>query len=290
MRRTRFAESGTRVAHRYNIYIDEAGDDGLTKFKQPRQQGGASHWLTIGACIVSAENDSKMVAWRDEIRAGLSPQKAQKRSIHFQDMNHNQRRFACQVLAGKHIGIIAALSNKRTLQDLPSDRFDVFKRKNQLYSYVTRYVLERASTICKRQAVRQGHDNCTARIVFSRRGGMQYDEFREYMTLIKEGREVISSRGVIDWDVIDPERIEAQDHGSRAGLQIADVVTSAIHLAVEPDGFGNYETSYADALRKRVLRGPDGIALDFGVVPMPKLSKSPLSAEQRAFFESWTKK
>ena len=126
------------MSHQYNIYIDEAGDDGLTKFKQPRQHGGASHWLTIGACIVGVENDSNMVAWRDEIRAGISPSKPQKRSIHFQDMNHNKRRFACQVLASKPIGIIAALSNKQTLRALPEERFDVFKRKNQLYSYITR--------------------------------------------------------------------------------------------------------------------------------------------------------
>ena len=271
------------MAHQYNIYIDEAGDDGLAKFKKPRQQGGASHWLTSGACIVSVENDASMVAWRDEIRAGLSPGKAQKRTIHFQDLNHNQRRFACQLLASKQIGIVAALSNKRTLHSLPKDRFDVFKRKNQLYSYVTRYVLERASNICKRHALQKGGRNCTARVIFSRRGGMHYDAFKEYMTLIKEGREVIPSKGIIDWDVIDPDRIEAQDHGSRAGLQLADVVTSAIHLAVEPDGFGNYESGYANALRRRVLKGPDGVALGFGIVPMPNLHKSPLSKGREYF-------
>lgn len=279
------------MSHQYNIYIDEAGDDGLAKFKQPRQQGGASHWLTIGACIINAENDKSLVSWRDEIRAGLSPKNTQKRSIHFKEMNHSQRRFACQVLSGKRIGIIAALSNKQTLQNLPKERFDIFKRKNQLYSYVTRYVIERASDACKRHSIRNGHSNCTARIIFSRRGGMKYDEFQEYMTLIREGREVIRSPGVIDWDVVDPDRIEAADHGSRAGLQIADVTTSALHLAAEPDPFGNCETSYAEILRPRVLKAASGEALNFGIVPMPALHKSPpLNAAQRVFFESWRKK
>ena len=279
------------MSHQYNIYIDEAGDDGLSKFKQARQHGGASHWLTIGACIVSAANDAQLVMWRDEIRAGVSPSGAQKRSIHFKELNHNQRRFACQVLAAKPIGIIAALSNKQTLQHLTKERFDIFKRKNQLYSYITRYVIERASNICKRHSIRNGHSNCSARIIFSRRGGMKYDEFCEYMTLIKEGREVISSPGVIDWDVVDPARIDAADHGSRAGLQIADVATSGIHLAVEPDGFGNCEPAYAEVLRTRVLKGPNDEVLNFGIVPIPALHKNPpLSEAQKAFFESWRKK
>ena len=278
------------VAHQYNIYLDEAGDDGLTKFRAPGAGGGASHWLTIGACIVSRESDRHMVAWRDEIRNRISSGPAQKRSIHFKELNHAQRRFASQVLAEKPIGIVAALSNKQTLSVLPKERFDVFKRKNQLYSYVTRYVLERASNICKRHALKHGLASCQARVIFSRRGGMNYEEFREYMTLIREGREVIPSKGIIDWDVIDPERIDAKDHGSVAGLQLADVATSAVHHAVEPDGFGNFEQSYAEALRGRFLRGPNGLVLGFGIVPMPGLHKNPpLTGEQLAFFQSLAK-
>lgn len=163
------------MAHQYNIYIDEAGDDGLTKFRAPGAGGGASHWLTIGACIVSSEDDREMVAWRDEIRNRISSGRAQKRSIHFKDLSHAQRRFASQALADKPIGIIVALSNKQTLSALPSDRFEILKKKNQLYSYVTRYVLERASSICKRRTLQQGLDNCTARVIFSRRGGMNYE-------------------------------------------------------------------------------------------------------------------
>lgn len=95
----------------------------------------------------------------------------------------------------------------------------------------------------------------------------------------------------IDWDVIDPERIDAKDHGSIAGLQLADVVTSAIHHAVEPDGFGNFEQSYAQALRGRLLRGPNGLIINFGITPIPPLHKKPpLTPEQLAFFQSFAKK
>ncbi len=120
---------------------------------------------------------------------------------------------------------------------------------------------------------------------------MNYEEFREYMTIIKEKREAISSKGVIDWDVIDPEQIDAQDHCKVAGLQLADVVTSAIHHAVEPDGFGNFEQSYAEALRERFPKGPSGSILDFGIVPIPPLHKKPpLAPEQLAFFQSFAKR
>lgn len=93
--------------------------------------------------------------------------------------------------------------------------------------------------------------------------------------------------------MIDPDRIEAQDHDRRAGLQIADISTSALFKAVEPNGFGICEQSYANDLRRIVMRRPtqngsNGPAFGFGVTHVPTISaKSPLTDDQRAFFESW---
>lgn len=40
------------MAHSFIAYIDESGDDGLPgRYREPGVQGGASHWLTIGAVV-----------------------------------------------------------------------------------------------------------------------------------------------------------------------------------------------------------------------------------------------
>ena len=47
--------------HSYIAYIDESGDDGLQRFREPGRQGGASKWLAISACILRATNDLEAV-------------------------------------------------------------------------------------------------------------------------------------------------------------------------------------------------------------------------------------
>jgi hypothetical protein len=161
----------------YVIYIDEAGDDGFGKLEAGGT--GQSTWFAVGACVVRAENDPKLVTWRDEIAGAFANR--QRRDLHFRDLKHEQRRHACRVLSTKPIRAAAVLSNKRTLLTLPADRLATFKRKNHLHNYLSRYLLERVSTSIKSHASRTAGSDCRAKVVFSRRGGMSYEEFRNYL-------------------------------------------------------------------------------------------------------------
>ena len=80
----------------YIAYIDEAGDEGFGKLRDPEKAGGQSRWLLIGACLVAAEHDSKTPGWRDEIVSRL--QKSWQH-IHFCDLNHDQRVVVSQEIA-----------------------------------------------------------------------------------------------------------------------------------------------------------------------------------------------
>ena len=272
------------MSFEYVIYIDEAGDDGLGKLRGAGNESGQSRWFVVGAIVVRRANDAKLVSWRDEILDGLPNR--QRRDIHFKSLKHDQRRFACQVLSQKKVGVAVAMSNKATLLDVRPNLLEKFKQKNHLHNYLTRWLIERVSKCIK--ATHKGDGPCRAKIVFSRRGGMSYDEFREYMMLIRDGKEIKYSPGRIDWDVIDPDRIEALDHVSRAGLQLADIATSAFFKAVEPNNFGMFERSYADLLRPRILKMPGKSPYDCGITHVPRIDgRSPLSDEQRLFFESW---
>lgn len=270
------------MSHGYIAYIDEAGDDGLGKFRAVGQDG-QTHWLGIGACLVSAENDRLMPAWRDEI-IGAFPRR-RRRDLHFRELDHNQRVHAVRVIARKPLGSIIVLSNKRTLVGHPG--YKQFKQKNLLYKYLLRYALERISDACHRRHQRSPCGDGRAKIVFSRRGAMNYPEFMEYMIKLRDLQGERGGWHLIKWDSLDIEGLEAVDHSTRAGLQIADVITSAFFQAVEPNPYGQYEPRYAYELRNTVMRTAQGEYMNYGIKPVPNLSQMVLDEDQRRFFEFW---
>lgn len=261
------------MSHSFIAYIDESGDDGLARFREPRRQGGASNWLVISACIMRYAHDLSAVAWRDEISA-LMPEK-KSRHIHFAEMNHHQKVATVQCLAGKPLRAISIISAKRTIPD------GVYTERNQLYFYLTRYLIERISWFCRdmRPSVPEGDG--TIKIIFSRRGGMSYANFRDYIDRL---RRVEDQEIRIHWPVIKTENIDAQDHSRMAGLQIVDVIASAFAAGFEPDRYGNCERRYAEILRT-IVYGRRGNYLSYGVKLVPRPSLIELSEDQRRTLE-----
>lgn len=269
----------------YFAYIDEAGDEGFGKLRIPGISG-QSRWLALGAVIVSEENDRFIAPWRDEI-VGLFPQKRNRRDLHFRYLNHSQRVAACNVLAEKQLGICVIASNKETILD--SEEKEIFKRKQHLYNYLVRFLLERLTAACATKALIQGDGKANLFVTFSRRAGTDYQNMRSYFELMRDGREVQTPRRKINWDVFDPAHIRVENHAVRAGLQIADVATSATYAALEPNEFGNVEPRYALRLKDRFLK-ERGRVLDCGLTLIPPFRRHSLSDEQTAFVEEFIKK
>jgi len=115
------------------------------------------------------------------------------------------------------------------------------------------------------------------KIVFSRRGGMSYPQFQAHMARFKADQTV-----QIHWPVIDIDEIEAKDHSTRAGLQLADVIASAFSSAVEPDNFGNCERRYAETL-KPIVYQRYGNYLSYGMKPLPWFHQMKLTQDQQRF-------
>ena len=109
---------------------------------------------------------------------------------------------------------------------------------------------------------------------------------RDYMELLRDGREHQRPVRSIVWHTLEPTEITVERHEKWAGLQLADAVTSAYFNAVEPNLYGNYESRYADILRCIAIR-KSGVALNFGVVPVPGLAQCRPNAHQLAFFRSF---
>jgi hypothetical protein len=263
----------------YTAYIDEAGDEGFGKLAAG-PVGGQSRWLNIGACIVSRENDLKLPAWRDAILAKFP--KKQNRDLHFRKLNHAQKIVVCQDIAKLPIGICITLSHKATI---PGSKWEAtFKKKGYLYNFLIRWLLERITEVCRREARGEA---ASLKVIFSRRSSTDYQIMRDYLILMRDGMEVMKPVRSIDWRLLDIDNIAVENHSKWAGLQIADCATTALFLAVEPNVYGNYEPAYAQLLKPRLIRSKTGHILNCGLTPVPAFHKCRADAEQTAFFRSF---
>src|SRR5690606_37477617 len=123
--------------------------------------------------------------------------------------------------------------------------------------------ITRACSIVARQ---HGDGQCTLKLVFSRRSGTDYASMRDYLELIRDGREVIPNPFRIDFNVLDLDQMRVENHSKWAGLQIADVCTSAFASAVERNFYGEMEPRYAEILAPKLIRLEAGASsLNFGI-------------------------
>lgn len=222
----------------FRVYIDESGDEGF-KFAPGLKHDWSPLWFVISAVIVRVENEMEQVTVIDEIREKLK--KDRGFSVHFREMKHDQKALASALVGKRRFRTVSVAIYKPAI-DAP----ETFNERYRLYFYATRYLLERVSWLC-RDTRRNPGDK--AEIIFSNRGGMKYEELRNYMcTLSKHG-----ANGTLDvrinWDVIDANLIRSEQHRKMMGLQVADVVASSTFAALHHNRYGLTETGYLHRIR-----------------------------------------
>lgn len=259
------------MTHSFLAFIDESGDDGLGKYREPGGKGGASTWLVISAVIFRRTYSLDAVSWRDEISLRMPDRKA--RTLHFAELNHSQKLLAAQVLREKPVRAISVLAAKRPIPD------GIYTEKNQLYFYMTRYLLERVSWLCRDMRPRVPEGDGRVAVTFSRRGGMSYGDFRDYLRGLKAAKEKDVR---IHWPVIDIDAVDAQDHSRNASLQLADAVASSVANGIEPDRYGNIEPRYATTLKK-ITYAHAGKFMSYGMKIVPRPEECDLNSDQKAF-------
>lgn len=255
------------MSHTYVAFIDESGDDGIGKFRVPGGRGGASNWLVLSALIFREVHSLSAVGWRNEIYSLLPDRK--KRELHFADLNHGQKLAAVKTLGDKPVRFVSVLAHK------PSIPPGVYTSRNQLYFYLSRYLIERISWLCRDLRPRSPDGDGRVKITFSRRGGMSYPDFQNYLTMLKADA---SGDVRIHWPVIDIDGVEAKDHSTSASLQLADVTASAFAYGVEQDQYGNCEPRYAEHLREKTYCR-NGNYFSYGVKLFPEHEKIPATPD-----------
>lgn len=240
------------------VYVDESGDEGFV-FKP--DGSGSSRWFVISAVVVRKNNDSQMVSCMKEVRKILG--KVPKTPLHFVDLKHEQRIPYIRRIGELPIKTVNILIHKPSISE--PEKFQ--NNKYLLYRYATRLLLERVSWLC-RDGKREGEGDGYAKIIFSNRSNMSYDEIRDYLKLLLSQSEN-DPQLQIDPKVIDPNRISSVEHYKLAGLQIADAVASGMHFAVKVNRYQETEASYLQHLKKRCYRHKDNV-MGYGIKLWPE--------------------
>lgn len=267
---------------RFVAYIDESGDTGLQKVR-PQSPGGASEWLVLGCFLVRVEHDAELPQWTRDLKAKFKNH--QRPDLHFSDLLPVKKAIACEFLASKPCRLFVVMSNKRNIEGYRNPNIDD-ANKAWIYWFLTRLLLERATDFCDRWSPERERGKVTLRITFSRRGGLRYIDFENYLRKLQRqsrAEMLVLGQGDLKWSLIDYEEILVLNHGERAGLQFADIAAAAFFQAVERNRPAECDPQYAKMLGPIVAR-KRGV-LEFGLKTMPALPAMRLSPEQQEIFE-----
>ncbi|MEQ9460731.1 MAG: DUF3800 domain-containing protein [Phycisphaeraceae bacterium] len=239
----------------FHVYIDESGDEGF-KFDEPGK--GSSRWFVLSAVVTRVASDLATVKLVDEVRERLGKQP--RVPLHFRNLKHEHRLPYVDLIARSRLRTISVLVYKPSLREPEKFR----AQAHLLYRYATRYLLERVSWLCRDHRL---NGNDFAKVFFSNRSCMSYDELRNYLIRLRQRTNEFGVQ--IDWSSVTPDQIEARTHDSLMGLQIADAVASSYYMACElsPQGFN--ESRYATMLQP-VLYRHDGVATGYGLKLWPR--------------------
>lgn len=227
----------------------------------------------LGAIIVRESYDKTLPQVRDQILARFPEKK--KRHLHWVNFNHEQRVVVMDDIAKLRLGVCLALSHKVTI---PGTRYaTTFSQPQYLYNYLVRFLLERLIPAAQKAAP----GNARLKLVFSKKGGTNYQTMAEYLHKLASGADIVKAPRHTNWGILDIDGIRVENHTKMAGLQLADCTTSAFFNALEPNRFDNYEPSYARKLIGKLVN-PDGLTV------VPNLKAARPDDKQLAFLkECW---
>jgi hypothetical protein len=245
----------TPVVPSYIVYVDESGDEGF-QFNQ-----GSSTWFVLSAVIVAKQHDLPVVKLVDEVRATLGRKPEDHAPLHFRRLKHEHRRPLLARIATAPVTALTVLVHKPSLTETGT-----FQRRDALYFYTGRYLLERVSWYCRDRGPEAEEGDGTAELVISNRSVMKSLEFTHYLRGLQA--ETSLSDMQIDWNIIRPEQTTVEST-KRMGLQLADAVASSFFYAVQLDQYGFAEDRYVRMLRPVIYQN-GGHYRDFGVKFCPR--------------------
>lgn len=268
---------------KFVAYIDESGDPGIQSVR-PIDPNGATEWLVLSCFLVRAENDHKTLGWVKEIQSKFRNVQSH---LHFSDLLPSKKKIACESLVRKPCALFVIMSNKKNIRRYKNPNLDS-GNKAWIYWFLARLLLERVTDFCEQKIAPENRGREKLKIVFSRRGGLEYIDFRNYLEKIQRQSRagmLVLDQGDLCWSVVDLDELYVLDHSQRAGLQLTDIVCGAFFQAIERNRPADCDTTFAKILRPRMAPDRFQNVLGYGIKTMPELHEMNLSPEQRAIFE-----
>lgn len=207
--------------------------------------------------------------------------------IHYRKLSDTNRQHVCNVLAEKPARIFVIASHKDSMREHHSKKLG---RANDrvFYNWCLRLLLERVTQWCAARCHKDGLPLHPARIVFSERGGHDYDELRGYLRKIEA--QTLTGNLTLDRNSIVPGVIyeslcEVVPHSNRAGLQLADIAASAFFQSVTTV-LPRHSVDPARRLMGRLARKPRRRRPNgFGLLMLPFEHQGDIPVTDREIFE-----
>lgn len=270
-------------------YIDESGDDGI-RTVYPTDPNGASEWFVLSAVVIRADREHEIVRAVRAIISSLNQN--QLRYLHFRTLAPNKKVEVCKAVAALPIRCFTVISNKKNMRGYRNQRAEKVPARNWFYCWMTRLLLERVTDFCDRRSQFYFGEQRTVRLEFARRGGMSYEQLRAYMVWLRNqshANALYLDTGDLAWPVVDEHDVAAFDPRTRAGLQLADVVSGAFFQAVDTNLPSGNQPKYAELLAPRMCLNSRGQVSGYSVKLMPRPQLAGLSPAQSQIFEFYAR-
>lgn len=270
---------------RFVAYIDESGDTGIDGVK-PTDPEGATEWLLLSCMVVKENDDASCLGWVQEIKSKFT--NVNSPFLHYKDLLPRKKEIACNLIVEKPCRFFVVASNKKNIDGHENAAAELVSGKGSawLYWWLARLLLERVTSFCEARVPISQRGQAKILFVFSRRGGLKYADFRDYLKrLHKQSRmnALHINRRDLCWSVVDEEEILVLDSSARAGLQLSDLCAGAFFQALEQKN--NFDPQYAKIFKPRMGFGKNGMILGEGLKTMPDLHDMGLAVRQREIFE-----
>ncbi|TDE40815.1 DUF3800 domain-containing protein [Antarcticimicrobium sediminis] len=267
-------------SYKYVLYIDEAGDDGLTKIR-PIDANGASEWLILSGYLIRAEHENSCRDWLDSISDKIQ---CQSPIIHFRELSPMKGTRAAELLASHPARAFVVASNKKNMRGYRNERAAQAGGKQWFYNWLVRVLLERVTEFCLRDCASTPRSEDKVKILFSKRGGHSYGQTKAYLEWLRLQRDPVLKKRKIDFRFLSFQLIDYIPHYQDPGLQCSDIIASAVFRALNIEN-KNRSIDAATKLAPIMARDEFNEIRDFGLVLQPTNPQIlTLTAEQAEIF------
>lgn len=277
----------------FTLYIDEAGDEGISRVR-PQDKDGASEYFVLAGVLIQSHRVKELNAHVNNMQSVANLPAGSE--IHFRDLSRDEQLAMVRSAAEFRAGLLCVASNKRNIRGYRNLRVEASiletkrngkiapQKYNWFYNNTVRYLLEAASKECARWSSPIRSRRSKIDVVFSLRKEFSYTQMTAYLEYLrtKGGSEPFNNLHNIDWSVMSPYLVRAEKAKDVLGLQFADCVASAVYRAIDEDWFGQTVPEYLELLGPKFLKGAGNeTAQGHGFKLLPKSFTAPLTAAQK---------